>query len=296
MLFLVLLVWASKPEAKEIALTFDDSPRIAAGYFTGPERAKHLIEGLQKTEVREVAFFSVSSKLDKEGKERLESYASAGHILANHTHTHPDFNQTSAEFYVQDFQTADAQLSKFSHFEKWFRYPYLREGDQPEKRDAMRAALNRAGYKNAYITVNTYDWYMEDQFQKEIQKNTNLDFGRLKSFYIGTLLKAVAYYDDMAISHLGRSPKQIILLHETDLNALFIADLVASLRSAGWKIISPREAYQDEIADYSTSSVFKFNPGRIGEIARDRGQKKGLWHESCEEDYLDREFKRQVLQ
>jgi hypothetical protein len=99
----------------------------------------------------------------------------------------------------------------------------------------------------------------------------------------------------MATKYLKRNGKHVILLHETDLNALFIADLVSALRAVGWKIISPHEAYEDEISKYATNSVLKFNPGRIGEIAKDHGQKGGFWHESCNEDFLEREFKKQVL-
>ncbi|MFM7378762.1 MAG: polysaccharide deacetylase, partial [Erythrobacter sp.] len=44
---------------------------------------------------------------------------------------------------------------------------------------------------------------------------------------------------------LGRSPPHVMLLHETDLAALFIADLVAELRKDDWTIITADEAYGD---------------------------------------------------
>ncbi|WP_413574682.1 polysaccharide deacetylase family protein [Bdellovibrio sp. HCB290] len=283
-------------QAKEIALTFDDAPRSAEGHLDGPTRAQLLIEGLKKEGAVETAFFATSSNLDKEGMTRLEAYANAGHIISNHAHTHPDFNQTATLDYINDFKTADRLLYKFPNFEKWFRFPYLREGNQLEKRDSMRTALLDAGYKNAYITINTYDWYMDEQFQKEIKVNPNLDLTKMKSYYVAMLLNAVEHYDEMAIKHLGRSPKHVILLHETDTNALFLLDFVSALKANGWNIISPREAYKDDLSNYVTPNIFKFNPGRIGEVARDKGQTQGLWPESCDEEFLDREFKRQVLQ
>lgn len=292
---LLTLLICSQAGAKEIALTFDDSPRFARGHLDGPTRSQFLIENLKKANVQAVAFFSVSSHLDDEGRARLEAYSRAGHIIANHTHTHPDFNSTTVPDYVQEFKTAHSQLSGFLNFEKWFRFPYLREGDSLEKRDAMRSALQEMGYINAYVTINNYDWYMEEQFQKAIRSNPSLDQQKFKSFYVSTLLKAVDYYDQMAVRHLGRSPKHVLLLHETDTNALFIADLVIALRSSGWKIISPRQAYQDPILNYQTSRILPRNPGRVGEIARDKGQTDGLWHETCGEAYLDRAFKEQVL-
>jgi hypothetical protein len=77
-----------------------------------------------------------------------------------------------------------------------------------------------------------------------------------------------------------------VLLHEMDISALFVGDLVDELRRKGWRIINPEEAYTDEIAQYQPQGVFSYNPGRIGEIARDKGQKTGLWHTTLDEEYL----------
>lgn len=293
--YCILLLVSSQCFAKEIALTFDDSPRFASGYFDGPTRAKKLIAGLKNAKVKEVAFFSVSHKIDEEGKSRLRSFAKAGHIIANHTHTHPNFNDLTGDEYVKDFVTADTILSKYPNYKEWFRFPFLREGNEASKRDMMRAKLNEMGYFNAYITVNNYDWYMESQFQREIKKNPKLDLEKVKNYYVDNLVTTVDFYDQMAVKHLKRSPKHVLLLHETDLNALFIVDLVKALRQRGWKIISPSEAYSDPIAKFAFAPVLKFNPGRIGEIAHSSGQTTGLWHESCDESYLDKEFQTKVI-
>lgn len=137
---------------------------------------------------------------------------------------------------------------------------------------------------------------MDDQFQREIKIHSSLDFERLKKFYVRTMVKSVEYYDEMANKYLGRSPKHVVLLHETDLNALFIVDFVSALKAKGWKVISPRDAYKDDISKYITESLFKGNPGRVGEIAHDNGQKIGLWPETCDTEFLEKEFKKQVLQ
>lgn len=282
-------------EAKEIAITFDDAPRIASGYFDGPTRAKRLIENLKKHSIDQVAFFAVSKNLDSEGRKRLEAYSDAGHLIANHTHTHPDLNNFDLSEYQNDFESAHQALSVFKTFTRWFRFPYLREGNELQKRDGMRRILADQGYLNAYITINNYDWYIEELFQLAVKENSKFDFEKLKNFYVKVLMEGIEYYDQMAIKHLGRSPKHILLLHETDVAALFIGDLATELRKRNWKIISPKEAYEDDISKYSTSTIFRFNPGRVGEIARDSGQTSGLWHETCDEKYLDDRFKKEVL-
>lgn len=280
--------------AKEVAISFDDSPRHAKGLFNGPTRAKKLIENLRNHNVENVVFFSVSGQIDKEGRERLKKYADAGHTIANHTATHPNINEMTLASYKDNFEKAHGKLKNFDTFKRWFRFPYLREGNTKAKRDGMRAVLRQMNYRNAYITLNNYDWYIESLFQSAV-KDPNFDFGKMRSFYVKVLMESMEYYDQMAIRHLGRSPKHVLLLHEMDISALFIGDLVDALRKNGWKIISSEDAYTDEIANYSTSTVFPYNPGRIGEIAKDKGQSKGLWHESCDEQYLEARFKKEVL-
>ena len=292
---LTLLFTGLAVHAKEIAITFDDSPRFASGFFDGQTRAQKLIKALKDHNIEQVAFFSVSKNLDEEGKKRLQRYADAGHIIANHTDTHPNINKLSPEVYQKDFLKAHQQLKQFNNFEKLFRFPYLREGNTALKRDGMRKTLKDAGYTNAYITVNNYDWYIEKLFQDAIKKNGKIDFDKMRHFYVQVLMEAIEYYDQQAIKHLGRSPKHVILLHEMDISALFIGDLVDELRRKGWKIITPQQAYTGDNAKYQTPNLFPFNPGRIGEIAKDMGQTKGLWHESCDEAYLDERFKKEVL-
>jgi peptidoglycan-N-acetylglucosamine deacetylase len=281
--------------AKELAITFDDSPRQASGYFDGETRSKKLIDELRSHRVKQVAFFSVSKRLDKEGIERLNRYAQAGHIIANHTHSHPNFNQLSLEDFSKDFLLAHNKLQSFDNYKKLFRFPYLREGDTRLKRDGMRKLLQHQGYQNAYITLNNYDWYIEVLFQRAIKQGEKIDMDRMKAFYVDMLTESIEYYDQMAVSKLGRSPKHVLLLHEIDINALYIGDLIDELRRRGWKIISPLDAYQDEIAKFEIDIPLHFNPGRIGEIAREKGQKKELWHTSLNEKYLDEMFAKHVL-
>lgn len=282
--------------AKELAITFDDSPRAAKGYLDGPKRARTLIDHLEQHDVEQVAFFSVSQGLDEEGKKRLAAYDAAGHLIANHTHTHPNINESTFAAYKEEFLQADVALKGYKNFKKWFRFPYLREGDTLEKRDGMRHLFKEKGYFNAYITLNNYDWYMEVLFQDAVkQQGVEFNFEAMKDFYVAVIIEGIEYYDQMAIKHIQRSPKHVLLLHEMDISALFIGDLVDALREKGWSIITPEAAYSDPIAQYQTEQVLKFNPGRIGEIARAKGQKKGLWHNTLDEAYLKQRFEAEVL-
>lgn len=282
-------------DAKSLAITLDDAPRAATGYFDGPTRAKTLLTELKQHNVPQLAFFAVGSKIDEEGRERLITYANAGHVIAHHSNTHPDFNKASLEDYIADFNQAETALKDLPNYQKWYRFPYLREGDTAKKRDGMRELLQQKGYLNAYITLNNYDWYLENLFQNAIKQGQTVDFEALERLYVSLIMESIEYYDEMAVKHLERSPKHVLLLHEMDITALFLGDLVDELRRKGWSIITPGQAFTDEIVNYEAEKVFKFNPGRIGEIAYKQGQRKGLWHSSLDEKYIEERFESEVI-
>lgn len=286
---------SSLAHAKQLAITFDDAPRSATGYLDGQTRAKTLIENLNKHCVGKVTFFSNTQSLNEEGIKRLRLYDKAGHLIGNHSHSHSNFLNTGLALYREDFLQAHQLLKEFDNFTPYFRYPYLREGETLEKRDGMRKALRENYYSNAYITLNNYDWYIEDLFQKAVREGKKIDLLRLSTMYVDVLMQSIHYYDDLAVKHLGRSPKHVLLLHETDISALFIGDLVQKLRQEGWEIIPMEEAYQDPIAKYALEKPLKYNPGRIGEIALNKGQQKGLWHYTLKESYLDQRFQQEVV-
>jgi peptidoglycan/xylan/chitin deacetylase (PgdA/CDA1 family) len=287
----ILLLHQSAALAKEVALTFDDAPRESS-FLSGNKRARLLLAALRDVNVPNVAFFVNTKKINKEGNDRIRMYAKNGHFIGNHSHSHPELNKVKAQLYIEDLSKADKDLSSYPNFTRWFRYPYLREGDTKEKRDQVREKLKELKYFNAYVTVNNYDWYIDTLFQKAITKKNKVNMNKLKDVYIGVLIASMDYYEDMAMKVLGRSPKHILLLHENDLAALFVKDLVIALRLRGWRIISPQEAYKDPISMYETSNVLPANPGRIGEIAKDKGWhgRNKLWHEACNENFLEKMF------
>lgn len=289
-LMLFTALFSSISSAKEIALTFDDAPRGDTPLLgTGEERTRLLIENLKKADVPQVVIFANTHNFHERGKARIDRYVKAGHLIANHTHSHPNVLKTELGDYVSDIRRAHETLKTREGFTPLFRFPYLREGETRKKRDGLRAELKSLGLRNGYITVDTYDWSFDFQVQEAIKAGKTVDREALGKLYVDILMKDVEHDDGMARKLLKRSPKHVILLHENDVAALYVGDLVAALRKAGWKIIAPAEAYEDSISTYLAKTIAPHNPGRIGEIARDRGVlKKKWWSDHCDEDLIGR--------
>ena len=192
--------------AQEIALTFDDAPRSDGGLYTGLKRSEILIQKLKQYNVPQVAFFANSGKLDAVGELRLKMYGKAGHIISNHSHTHPHIHDVGVENFINDIKKADQALKQFPGFRPWFRFPFLDEGKDENTRDQIRSALDEMGYINGYVTVDNYDWYLESLYQQALKKNKKINYDLLKDLYIEHLWESIQFYQNIALKTLRRSP------------------------------------------------------------------------------------------
>jgi peptidoglycan-N-acetylglucosamine deacetylase len=287
---LLALSMAAGAETRKIALTFDDAPRPDTPYMRGPERAAKLMASLRAAKVAQVAFFCNTARFEADGAARIASYAQAGHLIANHSHTHADLHRVGTQAFIADLKSADEGLRSFANFRRWFRFPYLREGKTVAERDEIRAELRKMGYLSAYVTVDNYDWHMDAMLQQAVGAGKRIAFDRLRDAYVDLQTQSVEFYDGVARKTLGRSPRHVLLLHENDLAALFIGDLVARLRREGWEIISPEEAFADPIAAVEPGTL-RLGQGRVIAMAIEAGYQgpTRMWED---EEKLRAEFER----
>lgn len=302
LLLLILLVLAATPATaqRRIALTFDDVPRGRGAFFTPDERTERLIAALRRARVSQAAFFITTGNLNRPdgagGERRIATYVAAGHVIGNHSHSHLWATRTPVADYLADLDRAAAWLSGRPGWRPWYRFPFLDEGrDTPERRDALRRGLAQRGLSSGYVTVDSYDWHLESLTNQAVRAGRNVDRAALRQLYIDAIVGAAEFYDRMAVDVLGRSPAHVMLLHETDLAALFIADAVAELRRRGWHIVSADEAFRDPIAAIEPDAMY-LGGGRIAGIANARGRaRRELVPQWNEEDYLTGLFNARVL-
>ena len=293
---------------KRIALTFDDVPRSDGPWLSDDERAALIIAELNKAGVKQAAFFVNPSRLvaatattpeevarAERGRVHVGSYVVAGHVIANHSYTHPSLSQTAMDAYLADIDQAQQWLNGRQGFRPWFRYPYLDEGRKDKaKRDAVRAGLKDRGLFNGYATVDGLDWKFESLAADALKAGKPVDRTALRKLYVETHVGAANFFDGLAVKTLGRSPAHVMLLHETDMAAFYIGDLVGALRADGWTIITADEAFADPISKLSPDT-----PSSQGTITEMLAWEKGLpaprWYDRNDEAVLEKLFNEQVL-
>ncbi|MEV5145393.1 polysaccharide deacetylase family protein [Streptomyces sp. NPDC052727] len=128
---------------RHMVLTFDDGPN--------PAYTPHILDTLAKYDVR--AMFFVCGECVVRNKELLARMADEGHVVGNHTWTHPLLTELNRREIRSEMEsTSDAIEDAYGMRPQWFRAPY--------------GAWNRAafqlgaemGMEPMAWTVDTTDW------------------------------------------------------------------------------------------------------------------------------------------
>ena len=144
------------------------------------------------------------------------------------------------------------------------------------------------------MTVDTYDWHLVTLAKEARDAGAEFELDDLRDLYVDVITRSTEFYDVLAQDLLGRSPHHVLLLHENDLAALFIGDLVAELRRRGFRIIPATEAFRDPIAEREPDTLF-LGQGRVAALAHEAGAPpRELVSPTEDENYLRARFEEEV--
>src|ERR1700712_5154558 len=81
----------------------------------------------------------------------LQAWHAAGEPLGNHTWSHPELDKSSAQQYERNIARNEATLKRVDPGGdwRWFRYPFLEEGNTVAKREQVRGWLQEHRYRVA---------------------------------------------------------------------------------------------------------------------------------------------------
>lgn len=142
--------YADITDQKVLYLTFD------AGYENG--YTAKILDVLKEHEVP-AAFFLVGNYIES-SPELVERMVSEGHIVGNHTYTHPDMSEISTEeAFKEELTKMEEAYEKVTgkKMQKYYRPP---QGKYSENNLRMAQKL---GYKTIFWSLAYVDWYESDQ-------------------------------------------------------------------------------------------------------------------------------------
>jgi len=233
----------------KIAFTFDDGQvNDLAGYKLA-EWNELLLNNLKKNNLRAILFSAGANKLSEKGSYVLTSWNKAGHLLANHTFSHPSFNSNKISLadFKEELVRNDAIIKQYSNYYPYFRFPYLKEGNTREKVEGFRLFMKQKGYKNGHVTVDASDWYIDSRLISRLNENPKADISGFRDYYLSHLLNRAAFYDSLDYQLTNRRINHVLLLHHNLAAALFLDDLINHFKANGWEVVDADKAYQDAI-------------------------------------------------
>ena len=233
-----------------VSFTFDDGiTRNIVGYQF-EDWNNRILSTLKKEGLTSVFFVTGSNKLDKKGNYLLDSWSKEGHLIANHTYTHPNYNneKISVHDFEKELLETDKIISAYDTYTKLFRFPYLKEGNTEEKITGFRAVLNKHGYKNGHVTIDASDWYINSELIKSIKREgkENSKIDKYKAYYLQHILERANFYEDLSFQLTNRHIHHTLLLHHNLTSALFLSDLIHRFKEEGWDVVNANQAFQDE--------------------------------------------------
>jgi peptidoglycan/xylan/chitin deacetylase (PgdA/CDA1 family) len=263
-----------------IALTFDDLP--AHGSLppgeTRLEVASKVIAALHDARVPPTYGFvnGAAAEGQPDNVAVLQAWRAAGYPLGNHSWSHMNLNQHTLEEFEADVNRDEpllgelmknddkgGEVQKAGEVQKdswhWFRFPFLAEGDTPEKNAAIRAFLAQRGYKVAAVTMSFGDYMWNEPYARCKAKGDEKAIASLADSYLAAADDSMTYSRAMSHTLYGRDIPYVLLMHIGAFDAEMLPRLLNLYRSKGVQFVSLEEAERDEF--YRIDTDLRQPPG-----------------------------------
>lgn len=253
-----------------VSFTFDDGSTQDKANYKLLEWNQMILDKLEAANVRATFFTNGNNLKGKKGAYVMESWDNANHQIANHTYSHPNYNTDEVTFsqFKAEIIKQDSVIAPYNNYTKLFRFPYLREGNTPDKVDSVRVLLKEMGYRNGYVTIDDSDWYINSKLIDAMRANDeDIDLTPYRDFYVNHIFEVAIRSEALGYKLTGRNINHTLLLHHNLVNALFLDALIEKFQQEGWTLISSKEAFDDPI--YHDTPNFSGN-GLLDAIANDR--------------------------
>ena len=190
----------TKSKDKVLYLTFD------CGYENG--YTEKILDVLKEKNVN-AAFFCTLPQV-KENPELIRRMIDEGHVVGNHSVTHPSFAEITTEQMTKEIRTMEDYLKEnFNYSEPYFRFP------KGEYTDTAIQTVNSLGYSCVFWSLAYADWDLNNQ-------------------------KGEQYAYEKVVSRLH--PGAVILLHSVSPdNANALSRIIEEAKNQGYKFLSLRD-------------------------------------------------------
>ncbi len=241
-------------DRRPLLVTVDDLPLHASLHPDPAERERitaGMLTALARHGVRAVGLVTWGNVASAGDERLLEQWLAAGHELGNHSFRHLDLTRTEVAPYLADVEAARAKLAalldRHGRTLRFFRYPYLREGDTVAKLEAVRAGLAASGQRDLPVTVDNQDWSFERPFVEAVRAGDAAAATRVGEAYHEAMHVSVRHHEEVGDELAGRRSPQILLLHAGAIGAAEWDRLFTWLETQGHRFAAVDEVLADPL-------------------------------------------------
>ena len=233
-----------------IAITIDDLP-VHGPYPHGESEVsatKQILAALKAEQVEAYGFLNAQwTERQPATAEALKAWAAAGQPLANHGFAHRHLSEMSAEEFEQELVKNEPVLERLSGDKdwKWFRYPFIDEGENAEKRAASRAVLAKHGYKIAAVTMDFSDWAWSAPYTRCKDAGDDAAVAKLEALYLQAARESITHYRALSQQTYRREIPYVLLLHVSAFEGRMLPRLLKLYRAEGFRFVTLGQAQSD---------------------------------------------------
>lgn len=201
-----------------IAVTWDDLPAHSAlpPGVTRVQIAADLLKASADAKAPAFGFINgVHTEEEPASAPVLAMWRKAGQPLGNHTWSHPNLAALTPDQFTAEIAKNEPMLKDLMGDQdwRWLRYPFLSEGDTPEKRLAVRQWLAANHYKIASVTMGFNDWAFGEPYARCAAKGDQAAITELENRFLADAAAAADRARDMAKALYGKDIPYVLLMH-----------------------------------------------------------------------------------
>lgn len=261
---------ASSKPAKTIAITMDDFNLDFDLRLDPMTRNQAILDAFQAHNHKAAGFVTGRFVDSDIGRQVVQSWGDAGHMIANHTFTHMNSSDEDTDVIKADILKNHAVMRDHVGYQPYFRFPFLAEGGTIDKVNDYRAFLEENGFKNAAVTIDSIDWFTTDRLEKRLRADPDADTSRYRDYYVKAVLDIAQYKHNLAVRLGYPDLPHSLLMHHNILNGLYLRDVMDALVADGWQFVDAKDMFRHPV--YSLRPTIP-NQGRsvLSVLAQERG-------------------------
>lgn len=260
--------------AQDMALTFDDLPAhdVLPVGDTRVGVISRIVAALADAGAPPSYGF-INAFSAAENPHVLEIWTASGNPVANHGWSHANLADSTVEEFLAEIERNEPALAALSPDAdwRWFRYPYLSEGETPEKRTAVRHWLAAHHYRVASVTLTFNDYAWNAPYARCMAQGDAAAIAGLEASYLKAAADTLASARRMSRTLYGREIPLVLLMHVGAFDARMAPRLLALYRDAGMRFVTLDQAQADPFYGPDVRAEASPAPLSLEQAMTDRG-------------------------